>query len=184
MRLLDAVNLTLPKLGERPVTSLDVKHPTLAILLPIIEHSRRVLLGRGWWFNVYQTTLYPDTEGVIRAGTQTLSFVPDEPGAAVLRGGVLFNPSTLTTVFSAPVSGEVTQDVPFDELPESAAVYVFYSALTEAYATDIGQTQELEVWARLAGQAWADLMAEHLRQVRYNTRQHRAWRKMRRAMRA
>ena len=32
MKLLDAVNLILPKLGEHPVTSLTIKHPTLAIV--------------------------------------------------------------------------------------------------------------------------------------------------------
>ena len=48
MKLLDAVNLVLPKLGERPVTSLEVKHPTLAVLLPIIEQTQINTLQRGW----------------------------------------------------------------------------------------------------------------------------------------
>lgn len=184
MKLLDAVNLALPKLGERAVTSLSVKHPTLAVLLPIIEQTRRTTLNRGWWFNKYSTTLYPDTSGVIAVGTDYLSFVPDCPGVAVQRGNELFNPVTLTNVFTEPVKGTVTQDVGFDLLPESAANYLFYSSLVEAFATDIGVTQELGVWQTRAGQGWSDLLAEHLRQIKPSTRQHRAWRKLIRAKNA
>ncbi len=184
MKLLDAVNLTMPKLGERPVTSLELKHPTLAVLLPIIEQTRRTTLNRGWWFNEYPSTLYPDGDGVVAIGTQTLSFVPDMPGTAITRGTELFNPTTLTNVFTEPVKGTVTQDIDFDLLPESAAQYVFYASLVEAFATDIGVTQELSVWQARAGQAWSDMLAEHLRQVKPSTRQHRAWRRLIRAKNA
>lgn len=184
MKLLDAVNLTLPKLGERAVTSLSVKHPTLAVLLPIIEQNRRNTLNRGWWFNKYDTTLYPDTGGVIAVGTATLSFVPHRAGIAVLRGDELFNPTTLTNVFSEPVKGVIIQDVEFDLLPESMANYLLYSSLVEAFTTDIGVTQELSIWQSRAGQGWSDVLAEHLRQVKPNTRQNRAWRQLQRAKNA
>ena len=68
MKLLDAVNLVLPKLGERPVTSLEVKHPTLAVLLPIIEQTQMNTLQRGWWFNEYEYTAYPNAQGEIGIG--------------------------------------------------------------------------------------------------------------------
>ena len=184
MKLLDAVNLVMPKLGERAVTSLSVKHPTLAVLLPIIEQTRKTTLLRGWWFNKYAYTAYPDTTGAIVLGSDTLSFVPDEVGAAVVRGQDLFNPVTMLSVFDAPVTGIITQDVAFDVLPESAAYYVFYSALVEAFTTDIGVTQELGVWQSKAGQGWSDLLMEHLRQVKPSTKQHSSWAKLQRAMRA
>ncbi len=184
MKLLDAVNLIMPKLGERAVTSLSVKHPTLAVLLPIIEQTRKTTLLRGWWFNKYAYTAYPDTDGVIALGSDTLSFVPDDAGTAVVRGQNLFNPVTLTGVFSAPVTGTVIQNVEFDLLPESAAYYVFYSALVEAFTTDIGVTQELGVWQSKAGQGWSDMLMEHLRQVKTSTKTRRAWAKLQQAMRA
>lgn len=184
MKLLDAVNLIMPKLGERPVTSLSVKHPTLAVLLPIIAQKRRSTLTRGWWFNKYPYTAYPANDGTITIGTDTLSFVPDEVNTAVLRGTDLFNPVTLTSVFTGPVSGIVCQDVEFDLLPESMANYLFYSSLVEAFATDLGVSQELSVWQSLAAQGWSDVMMEHLRQVKKNTKQGSAWRKLRRAMNA
>lgn len=184
MQLLNAVNLVMPKLGERPVTSLLVKHPTLAVLLPVIEQVRRTTLNRGWWFNEYDYTAMPDQDGLISLGTQTLSFVPCQPNTAILRGTVLFNPVTLTEVFTTSIKGVVTQDVDFDLLPESVANYVFYGALVQAYATDIGVTAELQVWQQLAGQGWSDMVGEHLRQRKTSTRQRKAWQRLRRAMNA
>jgi len=178
MNLLTAVNLMMPKVGERPVTSLEVKHPTLAVLLPLIEFNTRKTLKTGWWFNKYPYEAFPNVDGEITLGDDTLSFVPDYSGVAVLRGLKLFNPETLLYTFTSSVKGTVTQYVPFDELPESAAQYIFYSSLVEAYTTDIGVTQELQIWQTLAGQGWSDLMSEHLRQMKHSTRRSRKWRKL------
>lgn len=178
MKLLDAVNLVLPKLGERPVTSLEIKHPTLSVLLPIFTRVRRELLARGWWFNEFDHTYYPGVDGTIMLGTDTLSFVPHCADVAVLRGLKLFNPVTLTDVFTAAVAGRLTQDVLHDDLPESVASYVGYSALVEAFTTDIGMSQELQVWQGLAGLAWSNVVAEHLRQKKHSTRRLRSWRRI------
>lgn len=178
MELLTAVNLVLPKLGERPVTSLTVKHPTLAVLLPIIEQTQANTLMRGWWFNEFKYTAYPGPTGEIDIGVSTLSFIPDEANVAVVRGQRLFNPVTLSYVFEEAVTGKVIQNVAFEELPESAATYVFNSALIEAYTTDLGVTQELTVWQNLAARAWNDLLAEHLRQRKHSTRNSRRWRQL------
>jgi hypothetical protein len=171
------VNLIMPKLGERAVTSLDTRHPTLAILLPVLDLTRRNLLIRGWWFNEYKYTAQPDVNGYIDIGTDTLSFIPDCAGAAVVRGQRLYNPDGNTDVFTSSVAGKVIADVPFNELPDSACVYILYSACVEAFATDIGTAQELQVWQMLAGQAWSSLMTEHLRQRRHSTRKSRHWQK-------
>lgn len=183
MELLTAVNLVLPKLGERPVTSLTVKHPTLAVLLPIIEQTQVNTLMRGWWFNEFRYTAYPSTNGEIDIGADALSFIPDEAGVAVVRGQRLYNPETLSYVFTEPVEGKVIQNVTFNELPESAATYVFNSALIDAYATDLGVTNELSVWQGLAARAWSDLLAEHLRQRKHSTRKSRRWRQLISALR-
>ena len=182
MKLLDAVNLVLPKLGERPVTSLEVKHPTLAVLLPIIEQTQVNTLQRGWWFNEYEYTAYPNLQGEIDIGADALSFIPDYEGTAIIRGQRLFNPKTLTYVFDTPVKGKLINNVVFDELPEAAATYVFYAALIEAYTTDLGVTQELQIWQGLAARAWSDLLAEHLRQRKHSTRKSRRWRQLISAM--
>lgn len=184
MLLLDAVNLVMPKLGERPVTSLTVKHPTLGILLPIIEQTRRNALRRGWWFNEFQYEAFPGTDGTIDIGIDTLSFIPDMADTAVVRGTKLYNPLTLSYVFTHSVKGRVIKDVPFEELPESAAAYVFYSSLVDAFATDLGVSEEFGVWQSMAARAWSDLLAEHLRQRKFTTRRSRRWQQLRSALRS
>lgn len=183
MKLLDAVNLILPKLGEHRVTRLDVKHPTLAIILPEIENEIQRLLSKGWWFNEFDTTLYPSNEGSIVLGTEVITFTPKYPDTAVQRGRNLYNPVTLSYVFTEAVPGRERQYVPFEELPESAAQAVYFSALVTCYATDIGMTQEASAWGMAAQAAYSDLLAEHLRQKRFTTKDTRQWAKLRRALR-
>lgn len=175
MQLLEAINLTLPKLGEHRVTRLDVRHPTLAIILPEVENVLRSTLAKGWWFNEFDYTVHPDPEGLMYLGSDTLSFTPEYPEVAVQRGTQLYNPVTLNYVFTEPVKGRVRQYVPFDKLPESAAQYVYHAALVNVYVTDIGLTNEVQIWQTLAGGAYSDLLAEHLRQRKYSTRGSRRW---------
>ncbi len=184
MKLLDAVNLMLPKLGEHPVTSLEIRHPTLAVILPEVENELITMLQRGWWFNEFKYTAYPDNAGEIVLGTDTLSFVPlDGQPLAAVRGLRLFNPETMSFVWAVPVKGIVTQYVEFDELPESAAQYVWYSALVNAYATDLGVTAELQMWGTKAQGAWTTMLAEHLRQRKYSTTNSKRFQRLRAAMR-
>lgn len=183
MKLLDAVNLILPKLGEHRVTRLDLKHPTLAIILPEVENELRRLLNKGWWFNEFNTTLYPDAEGKVVLGTEFLTFTPDYPDVAVQRGLDMYNPNTLSYVFTAPIPGRVRQMLEFDVLPESAAQTVYFTALTTCFITDIGMTQEVNAWGLAAQSAYSDLLAEHLRQKRFNTKSTRQWARLRNALR-
>lgn len=182
MKLLEAINLILPKLGEHRVTSLNLKHPTLAVILPEVENELRILLNKGWWFNEFDTTLYPDSEGGVAIGVDVLTFTPECADVAVQHGDVLFNPVDLTYVFKEPVSGRVRKYIEFDKLPESAAEYVYFTALVNVYLTDIGMETVVQAWGNKAQAAWSDLLAEHLRQKKYSTRQSRRFRNLRRAM--
>lgn len=183
MKLLEAVNLILPKLGEHRVTRLDIKHPTLAVILPEVENELKKLLNKGWWFNEFDATLYPDSEKKIAVGTDVLTFTPECADKAVQRGEALFNPVTLSYEFDAPVKGRIRQYVEFDSIPESAAQHVYYSGLVNAYITDIGLTQEVQAWSSQAAASWSDLLAEHLRQRKYSTRQSRKFRNLVSALR-
>lgn len=183
MKLLDAVNLILPKLGEHRVTQLDVKHPTLAIILPEVENEIRRVLSRGWWFNEFDTILYPSAEGEIFLGTDAITFTPDHTDTAVQRGNQLYNPLTLAYVFTEPVPGRVRQYIEFDDLPESAGQAVYFTALVTCYITDIGMANEVQAWSTSAQSAYSDLLAEHLRQKRFSTKSTRQWANLRRALR-
>lgn len=158
----------MPILGERPVTSLDAKHPTLALLLPKLDTKLEDILIAGWWFNSFSTTLYTNTGGEIELPLDTLSFVPSFVHA-VVRGPKLYNPDTMSYTFSSAVPGELIQRVPFEQLPETAAAAVWYAALVDAYITDIGMEQNVQKWAQEEAQARSRMEAEHLRHRKFST---------------
>lgn len=183
MDLLTAVNRILPVLGERPVTSLDTRNPTLAMLLPKIDTKLEDAIGMGWWFNTFNLTLYPDGAGGIAVPADTLAFTPDRV-QAVARGLRLFNPVTMSYVFDGPVPGVLITRVPFNELPESAASVVWYSTLVDAYITDIGMESSVNEWRSQVMQAEARMTSEHLRNKRYSTAASPRFQRIRNAMRA
>lgn len=182
MDLLTAVNNILPKLGEHPVTRLDATHPTLAIILPEIDMQLRAILLKGWWFNQNKITLYPDSENKITLGTDVLDFLPDA-GYVAQRGQALYNAETGTYEFTSSVQGVATYYVPFDDLPESAALYVLYTSLVLIYGTDIGLEAIIQLWAQQAQEALKTMTATHLRNKRYSTRDTRAFRRIRASLR-
>lgn len=185
MTLLEAINLILPKLGEHRVTRVDIKHPTIAIIVPEVENTLRSVLLKGWWFNEFEYTGIPDSEGLITLGADALTFTPlPSEEFCVLRDGKLYRPKNLDYTWDASITGIVKQYVPFDSLPESAQQHVFYAALVDALATDIGVTQEFQLWAGHAQSAYGDLLAEHIRQRKYSTRQSRRYGRLRSAMKS
>lgn len=183
MDLLTAVNRILPKLGEHPVTSLNTKHPTLAVLLPVIEAKIEELTMQGYWFNTFDTKLYPDSEGRIELPLDCLSFVPKYENA-VQRGKLLFNGKTINFTWTAPVEGTIVLRLAFAELPESMASHVFYSALVDVYVSDIGLEDEVKIWQVEAAGANRRVMSEHLRNKKYTTRNSPRYRRIINAMRA
>lgn len=182
MLLLDAVNYMMPKLGEHEVTSVEARHPTVALILPEIEDVLRIVLGKGWWFNEFNTTLFPDSEQEINLGVDVINVVPYADGIAVQRGRRMYNPITFSYKFESPLDVRIRQYVPFEEVPEPAAVWVRNQALTNVYTSDLGVTPDLQVWATMVEKAASDLLAEHLRNKKYTTRNSRPFRRLRNAI--
>lgn len=181
MQQIDAVNLILPALGEHPVTSLTAPHPTLAILLPIMEHKRRELLAKGWWFNSFQYTAYPNSEGEISVPVEALEYITDN--GAIVQGNLLFNPETYNTKFTEAVTGNLIIDMAFDLLPESIASVVLYSSLVQAYLTDVGLEQVVQQWAQQAQANMETATSMHLRYMRHSTTKSARYRRYRASLR-
>ena len=186
MELLKAVNEILPKLGEHPVTSLESKNPTLGVILPQIDSEIDSVLQSGWWFNTFDVDLFPNSEGEIDVPEDTLSFVAKAGQTPLVqRGERFYNKQDRSYVFpvGTKISGKLYQRMSFEELPQSAAKFVLYSALVTIYATDIGLEQVVQLWSTAATQAQALMEQEHLRQMKYTIKQSRRYGKLRRAMR-
>lgn len=184
MELLNAVNLVLPALGEHVVTRIDTRHPTLAVILPVVELKIKECLMRGWWFNEYPYTAYPDTEGLIAMPSNTLAFLPEGTVDASIRNYKLYNPSTRNFVWAGPVKGLLQENLAFDELPESVATYVFYSALVQIYIVDIGLESVVQKWEGYATSAEYTATQEHLRNKKYSTRNSRRYGRWMRSLRS
>lgn len=182
MKLIDAVNQIMPILGEHPVNNLDTKHPTLAVILPAVDLKLIEVLSRGWWFNEYQYTLRPDSEGFIYMPVDTLAFIPDQQGP-VVRGRRLFNTRTNNFKFTEQVPGTLQVTMEFDDLPTTVAVYVFYTTLVHVYLTDIGLENTVGEWKEMADNAEAQATSEHLRNKRYSTKHSRRFGNLRRHIR-
>lgn len=184
MDLLTVVNRILPKLGEHPVTSLEDRHGTVAMILAEVDTQIEDLTTRGWWFNEYSTTLPLTVDNKVLVPAGTLKFVPaDYTQKAAVRGSKLFNADTSTFVWDKQIEGTITVKLPFNELPESAAQFVWYSALVAAYITDIGLGDDVRAWAGKSTEASTSMMSEHLEQKRYATVRTRRYHKIRNAMR-
>jgi len=182
MQKLTAVNLILPVLGEHPVTALDERHPTLAIILPALDAELEERLQSGWWFNEFDTTLYPDPVQEIYLPTDTMAFIPHR-GDAIVRGRRLFNPVRGDFKWDGPVRGRTIVRVPFEELPETVARVVTYATLIRAYAADIGVESQTEEWFRKLAEVEGRAEAEHLRHKKYSTAKSPRFRRLRSAMR-
>lgn len=185
MQLLKAVNAILPKLGERPVTSLESRNPTLGVILPQIDMEIDRVLMAGWWFNTYfNVDLFPNSEGQIDVPEDTLSFVTNATSTpAAQRGELFYNPDTRSYTFPGKITGTLRQRMTFEELPETAAQYVLYSALVTIYTTDIGLEQIVQQWMAYAHSGLAAMEQEHLRQRKYTIKNSRRYVNLRRAMR-
>lgn len=181
MTLLQAVNRIIPALGEYPVDSIETSNPTVGIVLHAIENARQDLLLKGWWFNRFETTLYPDSNGVYIAPHNTIEWVPKNV-PAILMGRKFINPADTTDKFPSVtrLEGTITLDVSFDELPASFKLWVVYKGMVDAYLNDIGLEEIVNQWRGEAYNAENQVMMQHLRFKKYSTRDSRTARKLRR----
>lgn len=184
MELLKAVNLILPAMGEHPVTRIDIKHPTLAVILPVIDSNIDKELMRGWWFNEFTHTLYPNSEREIYLPDDTLAFIPERGQEGSVRNKRLFNKATLDFMWDGPVKGSLQLRLPFEELPESFATFVFYKALVQVYLVDIGLESVVAEWKQVYKESEFLCTNEHLRNMRHSTQKSGRYARLRGAMRS
>lgn len=168
MKLLDAINTVLPYLGEANVTSTTARNTTVQAILQQIETAKTTLLGTGWWFNRVKVTLYPGTDARIKAPIKVLSWLPDE-GISEIRGEYLYNLDTGDYLFSSVLTGQIIQDLDFEELPNYAALVCTYMAAMAVYSADLGvdSTYQAELSKNLAINSMY-LEREHLRKSNLN----------------
>lgn len=184
MKLLSAINNILPHLGENPVTSVDIRHPTVALVQDAINEAKLMLLSQGWWFNERNLTLYPSPEGEIYAPDNVLAFYCLDGQEVDIRGERMYDIKNGTYFFTRKVEARVIDDLTFEELPNYAALVVMYAAAHNTYTKDFGVESVVQYLMKLETEARIMLQQEELRKRKYNSlKNNRAFRflKVRRA---
>jgi len=174
MTELEAVNIVLCGLSEHPVSSVELRHPSVILALAKLDIAREELLGEGWWFNTVPVTINVDTDGKVAYPADALAFVPDKY-ECIVRDGYLYNTDTQSFVFTENVSGMVTYDLAWTDLTSAAQRVVAFAAAMSAYVEDTGEQQPPMSLTTSYQLALGQLQAQHTRQRRYNARTRRQW---------
>lgn len=175
MTLLDALNYVLRRLGEQPVTGLEVEYPTVTIALPAIDEARRELLLEEWFFNKFPLRyLQPDASGRTQIPDDVLMLYPTNPDFVC--AGKYVKCARTGRHVDVPVEARVVLDVPFDELPKQAQVLIRLRAAYVVYVQDFGEDDTSNGLRQEIAAAYSLLAAQHTRTRQYNTRNKRAWR--------
>lgn len=176
MELLDAVNTCLTALGEARVTNTGTRHPTVDLLVQTLETKKRLLLGRGFWFNTQDEVMYPDLLGRIPYPATSLE-IQSLDGYTIYskRNDLLFNNTTNSMYFTGPVHIQVTYNLDFEDLPESVATVITYRTARAVYVGDLGNDSSVQDLMMNEQQAMLLVEEQHLRNMKYSTRRRRQW---------
>lgn len=176
MELLEAINTCLTAISEARVTSLDTRHPSVDLIKQTIATKQRLLLERGWWFNIEYEKMYPDTLNRIEYPADAIA-IKGMDGYRIYsrRNGYLFDNTDNTMYFDGPVNIQVTVNLDFEDLPESAATVITYRAARAVYVGDFGNDSSVSDMAQNEATGMLLLEEQHLRNMKHSTRRRRQW---------
>lgn len=131
---LEAVNLMLSKVGESPVSQLDVAgYADLAVAQALLSGHNRSIQSRGWVVNSEEN--YPmtrDSSGKIVVPVNLLKArVTDEYASSVepvVRGGYFYDRMNHTFTFATDLKMDVVWLLKYEELNESLRRYIAIAA--------------------------------------------------------
>lgn len=183
MELLEAINTCLTAIGESRVTSLDTRHPSVDLIKQTLATKQRLLLERGWWFNIEYEKMYPDLRGYVPYPADAIA-IKSMDGYTIYsrRNGYLYDNTCNTMEFTGPVNIQVTVNLDFDDLPESAATVITYRAARAVYVGDFGNDSSVSDMAQNETSAMLLLEEQHLRNMKHSTRRRRQWGKYQNAL--
>ena len=169
MELLTAVNVALPYLSEHKVTSTDSRNPVVDLILDALDRNRLTVLSEGTYINtVEKLTLYPDTNNLIIAPAKVLSIYGLDYPVRV-DNNYLYNIKDDTRFFYKSVQVRVLRDIPFEDLPYYAAMYITYKATYEVYTASFGIDNTANAIAGLSEEVRRKFTQEDLRNRKYNS---------------
>jgi len=167
---LEVINQMLGVMGELPVNTLSSPHTIVSAGLQELENESIRVQARGWWFNQETPTLTPQSgTNFINLPNNTLQVdtLTQFPEVAA-RGTRLFNATTSSYEFTAPVDVRLTRYLDFDELPYLARFYVAAGAKLAVQSNYDGDGTKMRKLSQDQSVAYSELHAEHIRSRRAN----------------
>jgi hypothetical protein len=165
---LEAVNSILSTIGERPVNSLEdtTRHDVVQAKQALREASKITQL-RGWWFNMEEEATWNPTVGneiLVPANVRKVDLHDKFTRKKyAFRGQKLYDLETRTyDQFTEPVVVDYVIELPYDELPESARLYIMRRAGVEFQGRVLGSTTLFEFTEQAAREAHAVLVQEDI----------------------
>lgn len=167
---LEILNHVLGVAGISPVTSDESQHPMALSAMVQINRVDKELQKRGWWFNTeFSLELNPNESGEIIVPSGTLFLWPiDRNRHLVRRGSRLYDPQNHTYTLNDPVSVDLILQLPIEDLPEAAAMYVQHQAALDFYVNEDGDEIKAKKLATDVATAWAELQRSQLKASNVN----------------
>ena len=170
MTELDAINRMLRYIGELPVPSdvtvdeLPEGHEAQTARTVLAETLREEQESK-FWFNVFNVTYYPDTDGYITLPQNVVAF---ENTDYFKEGGNLYTRDPLSGIFDEPVELTVRLEITFDNIPDVFRTYVVLVAAKHLHTYLNGdETTQKELDNKVNIQR-IKVEREHLKQSKFN----------------
>ena len=150
MSKLDAVNLILADLGDRPVNSLvDANRLDVTLAIQAIDASTRGILSLGWWFNEETIELTVDSAGRYNLPDDwtAIKYLSGGPTSGehgvpnfVARGRRLYDTTNNTDIFllAPAVTLHFARLLEFEDMPMTAREYVYAVAAVRNQTRALG----------------------------------------------
>lgn len=170
MTEIDAINRMLRYIGELPIpstvviSSLPEGHEAV-IARTILEETLREEQENKYWFNTFEVTLVPDTDGYITLPPNLIEF---EDTDYFKEGGNLYNKAEMTGIFTDPVTLTCRLAITFDNIPDVFRTFVVLTAAKHLHVYLNGdETTQKELDNKVNLQR-IKLEREHLKQSKFN----------------
>lgn len=171
---LDVYNQMLATMGETPLNAVDLSHPMIPSAITALRIASSREQAKSWWFNKELATLVPDVSSAfIYTPDDAIRVDPtDETMNYVQRGRRLYQPYAAASVdkykFTKAVQCWIVRNVPFEDLPASAATYIAAAAVLDFqkdFDADVTKYQQLKL---AKTEALVILGSENIRNLNVN----------------
>lgn len=169
---LDIVNACLATMGEAPLETLEDEHSYLPAALVNIDASHQFVSSRRLWFNTEVLKLVPEVPSKYVMVPQDVIAVDarSKCGRYLVsqRGTRLYNVTDSKYEFDSYVEVEVRRHLQYDLLPYEAQAFIRDDAVLKFQSDFDGDRTKYERLSQDRILSYNALMAEHVRQMKYN----------------